>query len=51
MEGVGAFRPAAVQLNPFMTFAGTVLMSNVGRDDTGASEATLRAFSKLGPAG
>lgn len=50
-EGVGGFRPAAVQLNPFMSFAGILLMSNVGREDTGASEAALRAFSQLGPAG
>lgn len=50
-EGVGGFRPAAVQLNPFMSFAGIALMSKVGREETGASEAALRAVSELGPAG
>lgn len=50
-EGVGGFRPAAVQLNPFMSFAGIALISKVGREETGASEAALRAVSELGPAG
>lgn len=51
VEGVGGFRPAAVQLNPFMSFTAMFLMSNVGREDTGASETAMRAFSELGPAG